>query len=327
VVDNVLITGGCGFIGLNLIEYILQQSNYEANIRVIDNLSVGRKSDLQKIIDIKEIHNPKNSPIGVELLEGNIRNPEVCNVAMAGIDNVIHLAANTGVQPSIKNPEFDFETNTIGTFNLLVAARNNKVNKFIFASSGASVGECKPPIHEEVTAHPISPYGAGKLCGEAYCSAFNRSYGLETISLRFSNVYGPKSYNKSSVVAKVINRAIKGERIEVNGDGKQTRDFIFVLDLVRAILSSLKTKTKGGQIFQIATGEETSINSLIQIISNQFEIEKKFFPEIVYKDKMDGDVIRNFSLIKKANQELNWFPESSINDGIFLTIEDFLKIE
>lgn len=327
MVNNVLITGGCGFIGLNLIEYILQQSNNKTNIRVFDNLSVGKKSDLQEITEIKEIHKPKKSPDGVELLEGDIRNPETCNHAMIGIDHVIHLAANTGVQPSIKNPDFDFEINTAGTFNLLLAARNNKVNKFIFASSGASVGECEPPIHEEVPAHPMSPYGSSKLCGEAYCSAFNKSYGLETISLRFSNVYGPKSYNKSSVVAKVINRAIKGEIIEINGDGNQTRDFIFVLDLVEAILSSLKTKTKGGQIFQIATGKEISINRLIQIISNQFQIKNKFFPNIKYKDKLDGDVIRNFANIDKAKNVLNWKPLVGLDQGLKQTVSDFLAKE
>lgn len=327
MVNNLLITGGCGFIGLNLIEYILQQSNNKMNIRVFDNLSVSKKSDLQKITEIKEIHKPKKSPDGVELLEGDIRNPETCNHAMIGIDNVIHLAANTGVQPSIKNPDFDFEINTAGTFNLLLAARNNKVNKFIFASSGASVGECEPPIHEEVPAHPMSPYGSSKLCGEAYCSAFNKSYGLETISLRFSNVYGPKSYNKSSVVAKVINRAIKGEIIEINGDGNQTRDFIFVLDLVEAILSSLKTKTKGGQIFQIASGKEISINRLIQIISNQFQIKNKFFPNIKYKDKLDGDVIRNFANIDKAKNVLNWKPLVGLDQGLKQTVSDFLAKE
>ena len=144
-----------------------------------------------------------------------------------GIDTIIHLAANTGVGPSIEKPQVDMSVNIIGTFNYLEASRVNKISKFIFASSGAPIGEVEPPIHEEIPPHPLSPYGASKLAGEGYCSAYKNTFGIETVVLRFGNVYGPGSINKSSVVAKFIRKAINGDILEIYGDGMQTRDFIY----------------------------------------------------------------------------------------------------
>ena len=137
--------------------------------------------------------------------------------------------------PSVENPRLDMECNVIGTLNMLEGARMHKVKRFIFASSGAPIGECEPPIHEEMAPHPVSPYGASKLAGEGYCSAYFRTFDVETIALRFGNVYGPGSGHKNSVVAKFIRQAMQGETLEIYGDGKQTRDFIYIDDLIQAI--------------------------------------------------------------------------------------------
>ena len=183
---NWLITGGCGFIGVNLIEKLLSFRK-DINIRVLDNLSVGKREDLKEVTKFREINssNIKGSPEGVELLIGDIRDFETCLSACKGIDVVVHLAANTGVEPSIKNPRMDMEANVIGTFNMLEASRKNNVKKFVFASSNAPLGKADPPVNEDTAPKPLSPYGASKLAGEGYCLAYYHSFGLNTVVLRF----------------------------------------------------------------------------------------------------------------------------------------------
>ena len=154
---------------------------------------------------------------------------------------------------------------------MLEAARKNSVKRFVFASSGAPVGECNPPIHEELPCHPVSPYGASKLAGEGYCSAYYRTFGVETVALRFGNVYGPGSGHKNSVIAKFIKQAMNGEPLEIYGDGKQTRDFIYIDDLIEAIRLSATVERIGGNVFQIATNTETTVremtNKLLPVLS------------------------------------------------------------
>ena len=164
------------------------------------------------------------------------------------------------------------EANVIGTFNMLEAARQNNVKKFIFASSGATIGEVEPPIHEEKVPRPVSPYGASKLAGEAYCSAYYLSFGIKTVSLRFANVYGPLSKHKNSVVAKFLKQAFSGETLEIYGDGSQTRDFIYIDDLIQAIILSVKSDV-GGEVFQIATFKETTVDEIAKKIKNLIENE------------------------------------------------------
>ena len=186
-----LITGGCGFIGTSLIKHILTD-NQNANIVVLDNLSVGRRDDLSEVCDFNEVSPSKLLALkGVALVVGDIRNPDLVQKCAEGRDCVIHLAASTGVTASVENPWFDMENNVIGTFNVLEAARLKRVNKVIFASSGAPIGEVDPPIHEELAPHPISPYGASKLSCEGYCSTYFHTFGINTIVIRFGNVYGP----------------------------------------------------------------------------------------------------------------------------------------
>ena len=172
---------------------------------------------------------------------------------------MIHLAANTGVLPSIQDPTADCSTNVLGTLNFLEASRKSAVKRFDFASSGAPLGEQTAPIHEEMVARPISRYGASKLAGEAYCSAYCGSFGLETVALRFGNVYGPRSNDKGSVVAKFVKHIIAGKPLTIYGDGNQSRDFVYVEDLVQAVLLALERPGIGGEIFQIATYKEHTV--------------------------------------------------------------------
>lgn len=315
-----LITGGCGFIGLSLIARLLRE-NPETRIRVLDNFSVGTREDLFDVISLVEKeHNIK--PAGIELVVGDIRDYDICNKCCDGIDVIVHLAANTGVAPSIENPKYDMEANVVGLFNMIEAARQNNVKKFIFASSGASIGEVEPPIHEEKVPRPVSPYGASKLAGEAYCSAYYRSFGIKTVSLRFANVYGPLSKHKNSVVAKFLKQAFSGETLEIYGDGSQTRDFIYIDDLIEAIILSIKADV-GGEVFQIATFKETTVEEIAMKIKNLVEHSLGTKVSITHGRTRTGDVKKNYSDISKAKKMLGFFPEFDLDKGLKNTFEYF----
>ena len=317
-----LITGGCGFIGTSLIKRLLKQKEV-TQIRVLDNLSVGTIEDLKKICDFKDFSHMHDEKTRVFLKKGDILNKNTCIELSKDIDCIIHLAANTGVPQSVENPQIDMETNIIGTFNMLEAAKINDVKQFVFASSGAPAGNIEPPIHEEVAPHPISPYGASKLAGEGYCSAYSKSFGINTVILRFSNVYGPSSKHKTSVVAKFIKNVIDGRPCEIYGDGYQTRDFIYINDLINAIIKASEFK-RGGEIFQIATGREISIINLakqLKKILNSFDYDMK----LVYGDLQKGDILRNYSDTTKANSILNWEVQTELKIGLEKTVLYFLN--
>jgi UDP-glucose 4-epimerase len=240
------------------------------------------------------------------------------------IDVIVHLAANTGVAPSVENPRTDMEANVIGTLNVLEAARQNNVKRFVFASSGAPAGEAEPPIHEEIAPHPVSPYGASKLAGEGYCSAYYRTYGLKTVVLRFGNVYGSGSFHKSSVVAKFIRQGLKGMTCEIYGDGKQTRDFIYIDDLVDAVLKAVMFEG-GGEIFQIATSKEYTIKEMAEILIDELG-QKGTTVHLVHRSQRKGDVRRNFSNTAKARKFLRWQAEVDLREGIRRTVGWFMGI-
>jgi UDP-glucose 4-epimerase len=326
--DRLLITGGCGFIGTRLIAYLIQ-NRPETKIRVLDNLSTGSRNDLSKVTPFLECRGPNGEAWHrqVHLIVGDIVNAEVARLACSDVDRVVHLAANSGVPSSVEDPGLDLRSNVIGTFNMLEASLKSGVKRFVFASSGAPIGQCEPPIHEEMACHPVSPYGASKLAGEGYCSAFYHTYGLETVILRFSNVYGPGSRHKSSVVAKFINQAIKGEPIEVFGSGEQTRDFVYVQDLVRAICLALRKEGIGGEIFQIATNTETTISDILDGLRVHFRKAGLDGIRIIGKDERIGDVRRNCSDITKAGDMLGWKPEIRIEEGLEKTFKWFEKPE
>lgn len=319
-----LVTGGCGFIGTSLVRNLIQEVRHA--IRIVDNLSVGSREGLASVCKFveREFGEIGSAMEGVELIVGDILDEKLAEQAAKGVDIIVHLAANTGVGPSVEDPRFDCVTNVIGTLNYLEAARRNKIKRFIFASSGAPVGECEPPIHENLAPHPVSPYGASKLAGEGYCSAYYRTFGIETVALRFGNVYGPLSGHKNSVVAKFIRQAMEGETLEIYGDGSQTRDFIYIDDLVRAIRYAGKAKGIGGEIFQIATNDETTVTELVD---NLLPIlAKEGFKSVKVQKAAPrlGDVMRNYSDTRKALEKLGWASQVSLEEGLQRTLEWFM---
>lgn len=319
-----LITGGCGFIGTALVKNLLRDPSNV--IRIIDDFSgcdLDSKKEFEdfEVID-RPVHLDKNRN---QIFMTSVTNGNNVNHAVAECKYVVHLAANTGVQKSLDEPQFDFETNAKGTFNVLEACRKNMVKKFVFASSGAVVGDVNPPINEKALTRPVSPYGASKLTGENYCSAYFHAYGLLSVALRFSNVYGPGSRKKSSVIAKFIKRALNGEELVVNGSGNQTRDFVYIDDLVDAIKKSALSNTHGSQSYQISTGRETSVNELIAILQSTFT--RLGIKQIRYVNgvQLKADVSRNFADPSKALTDLGWKAQVDLRDGLISTVKYFLE--
>lgn len=320
-----LITGGCGFIGSNLVSHLVRERRHK--IIVVDNQTVGQRSNLEAVAAVTDLDVRKvgalHSHIGdgvVGLVAADILDADLALTASAGVDVIVHLAANTGVQPSLQDPRRDLETNVVGTFNYLQAARHNSVSRFVFASSGAPVGSVEPPIHEELAPHPISPYGASKLAGEGYCSAFAHSFGVETVALRFGNVYGPGSAHKRSVIANFFQRILRGETLEIYGDGLQTRDFIFVDDLTDAVVRSVLAEGVGGETFQIATQSETSVRELLDQMRTVVEEAGVVWPGVTYAEPLMGDVRRNFSDTSKAGRMLGWQARVALREGLRRTL-------
>ena len=313
-----LITGGCGFIGRALIAELLAEGGHQ--VRVFDNLTVGTRDDLAAVAAISDAPDWQD----LTLVEGDIRDGAALHAAAEGADVIIHLAANTGVGPSVEDPFMDCDTNVFGVFHALEAARAHKVGRFVFASSGAPLGVQTPPLHEEMAPHPASPYGASKLAGEGYCSAYFHSFGVETIVLRFGNVYGEGSTHKASVVAKFIKRALAGEVLEIYGDGSQTRDFIHISDLVRAIRASATVPGIGGQTFQIATAAETTVGELTDKLITAMAAEGMAPPRVINGAMRTGDVARNFSDTSKAARMLHWRAEVPLDEGLRRTVRFFL---
>ncbi len=331
VLMNWLITGGCGFLGTALIRSLTQEEGH--TIRVVDNLSVGDREDLSAACRFTETASSKLAPLSsnsgastVELVEGDILDEELAMRAVAGADVVVHFAANTGVAPSVTDPRWDCKTNVLGTFNYLEAVRQQGVGRFVFASTGAPlVGEVEPPVHEEMPVHPVPPYGASKLAGEGYCSAYFRTFGVNTVALRFGNVYGPGSTHKSSAVAKFTKRAMNGEVLEVYGDGSQTRDFIYIEDLIRAVRLAATVDGVGGETFQIATNAETSVQELIDLLLPVLAAAGVKDVEVRETEPRQGDVQRNYSDTSKADRMLGWRAEMRLEEGLRRTVGWFTQ--
>ena len=302
-----LISGGAGFIGVNLARALVAAG---LAIRVLDDLTAGRAQDL--------------AGLPIDLVVGDIRDEQMVRRAMKDVGLVVHLAAHTGVVDSVANPEPNMSVNVAGTLTLLQAAVRQKVERFIFASTGgAIVGQVNPPVHEEMLPHPISPYGASKLAGEGYCSAFWGSYGLKTIALRFSNIYGPYSYHKGSVVAKFFRRVQAGKELVIFGDGEQTRDFLYVGDLCKGIMAALQADLPFGEAIQLGTGRETSVNQLVALMRRL--MGEGHFPPVSYAPIRPGEVERNFVAIARAERYLGFSPKTDLAQGLKKTLEWFLQ--
>jgi len=322
---NWLITGGCGFIGTALIRSLMEEGGH--GVRVVDNLAVGTREDLASVHEFAE--GPGEGPItsGVELVVGDIRDEGLALQAAEGADVVVHLAANTGVGPSVEDPRGDCMSNVVGTLNFLEAARHGGVPRFVFASSGGTViGETEPPIHEEMAPHPVAPYGASKLAGEGYCSAYYQTFGIRTVALRFGNVYGPGSVHKvRNAVPRFITRSMEGEPLEIYGDGSQTRDYVYVDDLIRALRLAATAEGVGGEIFQIATSAETSVNELIERLLPVLAEAGIENVEVRRTAPRAGDVQRNYADTSKARRLLMWKPEVDLDEGLRRTVEWFME--
>lgn len=321
-----LITGGCGFIGRNLVKNLLEEGGH--SIRIVDNLSVGSLDDLKQVCRFTEtIIGNTDNPIcfrpGVEMAVGDIMDPDLSLRVCQGADIIVHLAASTGVASSVKNPGQDCRINIIGTLNYLEAARQGNVNRFVFASSGAPAGEFTSSLHEELAPRPVSPYGASKLAGEGYCSAYFRTFGLQTVALRFGNVYGPLSGRKDSVVTKFIKRSLAGQAVEIYGDGTQTRDFIYVADVIKAVRLAAFIPNIGGEIFQIATRREYTVNELVEHLKTELKKQLNIDMAVIFSAPRQGDVKRSHSDTSKAKRMLGWQSETDLATGLELVVNWF----
>lgn len=323
---NWLITGGCGFIGRSLIKDLLK--DHTNRIRVIDNLSVGTFQELNEVGRPTTLFANDNLRWDHQFsfLEADILDEASVLAGIEGAHIVVHLAANTGVAPSVKNPISDANVNIRGTLNILEACRRHNVARFVFASSGAPLGVQVPPLHEEMAPRPASPYGASKLAGEGYCSAYFHCFGVETVALRFGNVFGELSGHKESVVAKFIKQAIDGEPFEVYGDGSQTRDFIYVGDLVSAIYLAATKPNVGGNSFQIASARETTILELARALLEVLRAEGVEAQNITFGSERLGDVMRNYSDTSKAQRMLGWTPRVDLKEGLQRTVRYFKSL-
>jgi UDP-glucose 4-epimerase len=330
--STILVTGGCGFIGTNLVKYL---SSKGYRVRILDNLSTPSR-------EFQNQETPVTSPLltqavdselsAIDLLVGDLRDRQAVERAIKGVDAVVHLAAHTSVVESLEKPEEAWDINVNGTLNLLEVCRQKGVNRFIFASSNAVIGEQDPPIDETKIPRPLSPYGASKLAGEALCSTYYHSFGLKTVSLRFSNCYGPFSDHKSGVISKFMEGAMKGEPLVIYGGGNQTRDFVHVDDICQAIHLALTADSRPatadtqmtkpslstqetplwGEVFQIASGVETSINQLAELMKAMTDFQLS----TIYKPKRKGEIERNYSDIAKARIVLAFEPKVELREGL-----------
>jgi nucleoside-diphosphate-sugar epimerase len=307
-----LVTGGGGFIGSNLVEAILGRGE---GVRVLDDFSTGRRANLDDAVAWA-----KAGGGAFELLEGDIRDAATCRRAVAGADYVLHQAAIPSVQRSIEDPVGSNTVNVSGTLNLLVAARDEKVKRFVMASSSSLYGESETlPKVETMSPAPISPYGLQKLAGETYCGIFHRLYGLPAIGLRYFNVFGPRqdpTSEYSAVIPKFISAIKKGARPTIYGDGEQTRDFSYIANVVQANLRACQAGPAAhGQAFNIACGERISLNELVGTLGKFAGKDV----EPLYAPHRPGDIKHSLAGIEKARTLLGFAPDVSVGDGLRLT--------
>lgn len=297
---SVLVTGGCGFIGATLVPALMAAG---AHVRVLDNLSRGSRAYL-----------PER---GLDFMKGDIRDESILRQAARGVDAVIHLAAYGSVVESVADPARNFEINARGTLNVLQAAREQNVRRLIFASTGgALIGDARPPVDEDSVPRPISPYGAGKLCGEGYCHAFARSLGLHTVALRFANVYGPHSAHKKGAVTAFAKALLADEPMVIYGDGSASRDFLHVDDLCRGICLALAADIAPGTVLHLASGEGTRVNELAATLA---AIAGKPDHPVEHRPRRQGEVGRNFARCDRARAALGFAPQHSLRDGLAAT--------
>lgn len=303
--NKYLVTGGAGFIGSHLAEELVKRGEV---VRVLDNFLTGKKENIAHLLD------------KVKLIEGDIRDLEVCRHAVRGMDFVLHQAALTSVPRSVEDPLLANEINTRGTLNLLLASKETKVERFVFASSSSVYGDDPLfPKKEGKEGKPLSPYAVSKRVGEMYCQVFSQIFGVCTVILRYFNIFGPRQDPLSQYAAAIpvfITRMIRGERPTIFGDGEQSRDFTYVANVVQANILAVEAQGVSGEIFNIACGRKTTINSLAEKINKL--LKKKITP--LYTEPRPGDIRHSFADITKAKKMLKYEPKVSFEEGLRETI-------
>ncbi len=297
-----LITGGAGFIGSNIAEHLVNQGR---NVRVFDNFSTGKR------------HNIRSFEQKAEIVEGDLRRMDDVKRAVAGVRYILHLGAMPSVPRSVEDPLTSHDVNINGTLNLLMAARDAKCKRVVFSSSSSVYGDTPTlPKTEDMTPSPLSPYAAHKITGEYYCRIFWRLYGLETVSLRYFNVFGPRQDPQSqyaAVIPRFIAAILKGEPPTIFGDGKQSRDFSHIQNVIDANLAACEASKQAlGEAFNIACGGRITLLDLVATINKIAgkNITPKFDPPRV------GDILHSQAGITKAQQLLGWTPRIDFHEGI-----------
>lgn len=301
--SKILVTGGAGFIGSHLVDRLL---THNVEVAVLDNFEGG------KFENVSHHAGKKN----FRLVRGDIRNYRLVNKLIRDVDAVFHQAALISVPQSIKNPVLVNEVNVNGTLNLLKASVNSNVRRFIYASSCAVYGNVETmPINEGHQLRPINPYGVSKMAAENYVRVFHKVYGLETVCLRYFNVYGPRQIHNqySGVITQFLNSLTSSSSLKIFGDGKQTRDFIHVQNVVEANLLALKTNNVAGETFNIGTGTPNTINQLAKIL---LEIAGNPHIKLVHLKPRKGDIKNSVADISKAKEKLHYAPQISLREGL-----------
>lgn len=305
---KIVITGGAGFIGSNIARKLAKDNQ----ITILDNFTTGRRKNIDDLV-----------ANGVSLIKDDIRNISALKRIFKGADYVFHQAAIASVPLSIQDPVLANEVNLTGTLNVLVAARDNNVGGVVFASSCAVYGDDPTPKKvETIIPKPLSPYAVTKVIGEHYCRVFHEIYGLSAVSLRYFNVYGPYQDPKSDYAAaipKFIERFQHGKPPTIYGDGRQTRDFVFVEDVVAANILAAEKKNIDGQIINIASGKDTTINAIVTKLIKLFKSGVK----PVYEEERKGEIKYSLADITKAGKLLGYAPKFNLESGLKKTVEYF----
>jgi nucleoside-diphosphate-sugar epimerase len=301
-----LVTGGAGFIGSNTVDELVKRGHA---VVVLDNLSTGSESNLAEVRD------------KIQFINGSVTDPEAVRAACKGVDYVLHLAARTSVPRSMKEPVETNQVNVDGTLNVLLAARDAKVKRVVFAASSSVYGETPTlPKRETMDPAPISPYGITKLMGEMYGRLFHRIYGLEFVALRYFNVFGPRQDPNSpysGVISRFNTAFLEGAEPTVYGDGQQSRDFTFVANVVQANLLACTTQGVAGLVFNIGTGRRYTLNQMIQMLGSLSGRAGK----AKYAPQREGDILHSQADISEARKKLGYDPRIGFEEGLRRTWE------
>ena len=308
--DRYLITGGAGFIGSHLVKHVLGAGG---NVRVVDNLSTGSAKRLSQIRE------------SVQLVTGDLADNSVAAEVVKDVDYVLHQAAVPSVQRSVVDPVGTHRSNVTATLNLLENSRKAGVRRFVYAASSSAYGDTEVlPKSEEMPANPLSPYALQKWVGERYCKLYHELYGLETVSLRYFNVFGPGQdpYSEySAVIPKFTTKLLAKEPITVYGDGEQSRDFTYIDNVIQANLLALRAPNAPGEVCNIGCGQRVTLTQLIQILEELLEVRA----QVTYAPAKPGDVRHSLADITKATRVLGYVPETEIEEGLRRTVEALVK--